>query len=367
MSCCPTSTDGNTLASPVVYELPLTNLADNGGVLTRNGGVAGTGDAFANSSQWCEGTGCGWWVWTIDNSNYVSPGVGDEESNELFFLIYPEDGSVNGYGWYFTNATVSFRRAPFVNGAVSGFPIYYRNAPSAPGGLGYNHFAIEWNNGTLRLWETSEFGSVDPQWVPGGSYSYTGLPTGTRWRLRIYVKPAAADAWTPVASEVFGAAGDDCVVGNWEIPALQWSASMEVATIARGVVATKRFDAGTGSSYYLVAQVDDAGNELRSKNLKSIRTTGRKTNSSGMVYGYDVNQEIDVEDLEAGTRANTRMTTRPQDFTDSTGVTQSERKPINIANAVLSTVRIEGDDTGNEQRDRIDEIVVEQSIQGVRR
>lgn len=130
---------------------------------------------------------------------------------------------------------------------------------------------------------------------------------------------------------------------------------------------TKKFDAGNGSSYYLVAQLDDDGNELRSKTYKAIRATGIRTNASAMMYGYDVNQEVDVEDLETGTRSNTRMTTRPQEFADSTGVTQSERKPISVTNAVLGTIRYEGDDTGNEQRDRIDEIVIERAIQGVRR
>jgi hypothetical protein len=133
------------------------------------------------------------------------------------------------------------------------------------------------------------------------------------------------------------------------------------------VAETQKFDAGTGSNYYVVAQIDDGGNELRSHNVKAIRTTGIRTEASGMAFGYDVNQEISVEDLESGTRSNTRMTTRPQDFTDSEGVTQSERKPINVANAVLSTVRIEGNDEGNEQRDQIHEIVVERSEQGVRR
>lgn len=130
---------------------------------------------------------------------------------------------------------------------------------------------------------------------------------------------------------------------------------------------TQKFDAGNGSEYYLIAQLDDDGDELRSKTYKAIRATGIRTNASAMMYGYDVQQEINVEDLEAGTRSNTRMTTQPQTFTDSEGVTQSERKPINVANAVLGTVRYEGDDTGNEQRDRIDEIVIERAIQGVRR
>lgn len=164
----------------------------------------------------------------------------------------------------------------------------------------------------------------------------------------------------------------DCVDGSCVDPgdgsgAFATLLECELSGCAARVAETKRFDAGTGSSYYVVAQVSDSGDELRSKTIKSLRTTGIRTNVSGMVYGYDVNQEISVDDLETGTRTNTRMTTRPQDFSDSEGVTQSERKPINVANAVLSTVRIEGDDTGNEQRDRIDEIVIEQAKMGVRR
>lgn len=152
--------------------------------------------------------------------------------------------------------------------------------------------------------------------------------------------------------------------GSGDFPTLL---ECELSGCTPRVAETMRFDAGNGSSYYVVPQITDSGDELRSKTLKSIRTTGIRTNVSGMVYGFDVNQEISTEDLETGTRTNTRMTTRPQDFSDSEGVTQSERKQINVANAVLSTVRIEGSDVGNEQRDRIDEIVIEQAKQGVRR
>ncbi len=130
---------------------------------------------------------------------------------------------------------------------------------------------------------------------------------------------------------------------------------------------TLRFDSGEGSNWYVVASISDSGDELRSKVLKAVRVTSRRTNSSAMAFGYDVNQEISISDLETGTRSNSRMTTNPQSFTDSAEVSQSERKPINITNAVLSTVRIEGDDTGNEERDTIHEITVEQAIQGVRR
>lgn len=353
MSCCPIIETAGDQSVPIVYELPLTNLTDTGGVLTRSGGVPGTGDAFANDSEWVEGTGCAYWQWTITNA---------VESNELIYVIYPEDGSVNGYGWYFTNFIVNFRRTPFVNGSAPGFPIFYHNST-----LGFNHFALLWNNGTLKLYETSEFATTDPGWIIPESYAYTGLPTSTRWRLRVYVKPAAVSAQSSPVISVIGAAGDNCATSAMSFPALQWSAAGEVTTVARGSMETKRFDAGEGSSYYVVAQLDDSGDELRSKTYKAIRATGIKTNASATCYGFDVNQEIDVEDLETGNRTNTRMTTRPQEFTDSTGVTQSERKPINISNAVLGTVRYEGDDTGNEQRDRLDEIVIEQGKQGVRR
>lgn len=132
-------------------------------------------------------------------------------------------------------------------------------------------------------------------------------------------------------------------------------------------VETLQFDAGEGSSYYVAAQVTDSGDELRSKTYKSVRVTSRRTNQSAMVYGYDAEQEISTDDLETGTRSDARMTTAPQSFADSAGVSQSVRKQVNIKNAVLSSVRVEGNDTGNEQRDQIHEIVVEAAREGVRR
>lgn len=129
---------------------------------------------------------------------------------------------------------------------------------------------------------------------------------------------------------------------------------------------TMRFDAGLGSAWWLVPQITDGGDELRAKNVKSLRVTGRLTNASAMGFAYDVGQPIDVGDLEDGVRSSTRTITRPQSLPDTTDVTQSARIPINIT-GVLHTVRVEGDDTGQVERDRIDEIVMEQAVQGVRR
>ncbi len=130
-----------------------------------------------------------------------------------------------------------------------------------------------------------------------------------------------------------------------------------------GGIATVRFDEGIGNIYYLVAPVVDSGSELRSKTIKSVRVTGKKTNVSAKVYGYDVGDEVNVTDLEDGTNSDTGAIA----IANSTLVSQSPRQQVNVPNAVLHTVRIEGNDTGETVRDRIDEITTEQSIIGVRR
>lgn len=130
-----------------------------------------------------------------------------------------------------------------------------------------------------------------------------------------------------------------------------------------GAIKTSRFDAGNGSDWYMVAPVTDSGDELRSKTIKAMRATGRFHNASMKAYGYDVNREVNADDLESGDNASTR----PQALPDSAHVAQSPRKQINVPNSVLWTVRIEGDDTGQPDRDEIHEIVVEVAQQGVRR
>ena len=126
---------------------------------------------------------------------------------------------------------------------------------------------------------------------------------------------------------------------------------------------TERFDAGEGTQWYIVPPVVDSGDELRSKVIKAIRVTGKRTNANAKCYGYDVNSSINVTDLEDGTNSSTGAIP----LADSTQVAQSKRHEINVKNAVLSTVRIDGDDTGETTRDRVDEIVIEQAIQGARR
>lgn len=126
---------------------------------------------------------------------------------------------------------------------------------------------------------------------------------------------------------------------------------------------TLRFDSGEGTQWYLVSPPSDGGQELRGKNLKTMRGTGKFTNTSMKAYGYNIGDEINTDDLEAGTNASTRA----QPLPDSTNVAQSPRKPINVTGAVLSCLRIEGDDRGQTRRDEVHELVSEWSIQDARR
>lgn len=134
------------------------------------------------------------------------------------------------------------------------------------------------------------------------------------------------------------------------------------------VVRTATFDgnevgSGQRSHYWLAAQPTDSGDELRSKVVKGVRVTGKVTNASLQVYGYDVNRPINVTDVEQGENASTR----PQHVPDVTHVTQSALKQVNVPNAALWTVRIQGTWEGDDSKDRIDEIVCVVARQGVRR
>lgn len=128
-------------------------------------------------------------------------------------------------------------------------------------------------------------------------------------------------------------------------------------------VRTFRFDAGNRSHYWLALQPSDSGDELRSKVLKAGRVTGKMTNSSFLFYKWDVGQPINVRNVEMGVEADTRA----QKIPDVPEVTQSARKQVNVPNACLHTMRVQGTWEGDEIKDRLDEIVYEQARQGVRR
>jgi len=136
-----------------------------------------------------------------------------------------------------------------------------------------------------------------------------------------------------------------------------------VPPVTTPAVGTFRFDTGLGQSWYLVPALVDSGDELRSKVVKTLKVTGRVHNCSMTAYGYDINQQIITADLEAGTNASCR----PQGVPDCAQVAQSPRKQINVKNSVLWTMRIEGDDTNQPDRDEVHELLCEVADQGARR
>ena len=144
-----------------------------------------------------------------------------------------------------------------------------------------------------------------------------------------------------------------------------WAPSGDVPPpITPPVTRTMRFAAGTaGNSWYLVPAIVDSGSELRSKVVKAVRATGKFTDAALQVYTWDVTSDINVSDLEAGTNSVTGDIA----LADTTQVEQSPRFQVNCPNAVLSDVRIEGTWDGSGQPDRIDEMVLEIAVEGVRR
>lgn len=171
-------------------------------------------------------------------------------------------------------------------------------------------------------------------------------------------------SWMTIYSNGFSGAPDPVNPAEWPLPALEWSATGSVTPfVSTGGVKTKRFDDGDGSEWYIVAPVSDSGHELRAKVIKPARVTGKLTNAALKIYTYDVSANINVADLEAGTNSTTGAIALP----GSTQVAQSPLMSVDCPNAVLSTIRVEGDGRGEAMRDQVHEIVYQQAVQGVRR
>jgi hypothetical protein len=174
--------------------------------------------------------------------------------------------------------------------------------------------------------------------------------------------PASPNTWSGILNAQSCAALEAAMVRVSQLATEVMVPFTEGNTTAAGVT-TERFDAGEGSEWWIVAPIVDSGNELRSKVIKPARVNGRLTNASLMIYTWDVTEGINIADLEAGVNS----ITGPCAIPDSTNVAQSELVPVNCPNAVLHTIRVEGDDRGQSVRDQVHEILYQQALQGVRR
>lgn len=348
--------------TPIVWG-SLTNVAIvESNQLERIGGTPDTPDAFGYSSEFVEGTGCGLWECRQFFDDVRT-------NNGIFFVIEDEFGTANRYGWFFQNFVVDSRRSTY-HGTTTDFPIYYGPAggPAPPDQVGYNvgfRFGIYYNNGDVLMYENDQWTNDTNDFFGSDNFSFTGsgLPTDRRWRLKVYVFPAAPGALSPIISEFIAPASDVCGEAVWTIPALDWEAEGEIGEIETQGVSTKVFDEGLGNTWYMVGQISDSGDELRAKTVKALRVTGKLTAASAKIYGYEPTEDVNVDDLEDGTNSETGAVA----LVDTDRVAQSERWQVNVPNAVLHTIRVEGEWDGVGDPDRIDEVVYEVADHGNRK
>lgn len=129
-------------------------------------------------------------------------------------------------------------------------------------------------------------------------------------------------------------------------------------------VKTYRFEAGAGpTAFYIAPAFTDSGEELRPKRLGPyFRVTGKITAGELKVYGAGPTQAVPVSDLEAGSNALATLT-----LSNGSNVTEGAALKANVKNVRQWTVRLSGTWDGVGVRDRLEEIVVEHSVEGARR
>lgn len=124
--------------------------------------------------------------------------------------------------------------------------------------------------------------------------------------------------------------------------------------------------AGVAVPWYAAWQFTDDGSEVRDKTVKAIRVTGKLSAlATAGVHGAGAGEVINVPVLEAG-NGGSKSGSIPLAATAAIG--QGPRIPVNVPNLGVWTVRI--DDTWDGSfisESRIDEVVVERSVGGVRR
>lgn len=115
--------------------------------------------------------------------------------------------------------------------------------------------------------------------------------------------------------------------------------------------------------WYVAWQLSDSGNEMRAKYVKGLRYTGIITGASAQVYGAGTAETISVTAIEAGTSGEL---TTPAAFASTTAVGVSKWHRVMAKNLYAWTIRVSGTWDGALAKDRIDEVVAEYAVQGVR-
>lgn len=346
----------DTLVPSVMTDL--VNTTDTGGSLYRSGGTGGTTDAYGFTTNYVEGTGCGYWEYRqffddLTTNNLIGIHLVDEFNNP------PQYG--HSYNNFFGLQRVG------IHHNVTTDPSLYYGPLGDPNEVGYTvgfRFAIYYNNGTVWLWQnvqgTTDTDNFEPTSI---STMFTGLATDRRWRVIAYVVPAIVEgAHTPLISESFSIDADICGAAIWTLPPLGWAASSDDVP---HIAATVKVGTGNGSEWWYIPQLSDSGVELRTKTVKDPYVIGKITNGRIRGYRFDVGQEIDIAGMEDDTRLTGASNSLPIAETDH--VAQCPMVRMNLKNASMHTMRISGDGRGQTTRDRVDQICYQVATQGVRR
>lgn len=126
-------------------------------------------------------------------------------------------------------------------------------------------------------------------------------------------------------------------------------------------------DGGAGVSvpWYMAWQFTDDGSEIRDKVVKGLRITAALPSDATIgVHGAGAGEVINVPTLEAG---NGSSKSGAITLIAASSITQSARIPINVPNLGVWTVRLDGTWSGSGTKSRVDEVVVERAVMGVRR
>lgn len=252
----------------------------------------------------------------------------------------------------------------FVNGTLYGYPVA---GPSRSVGDG-DEIEAE------RDW-AADVSEITDDWNPGHVtvvydpfrdmvlfiHSADHLNAAGYWTSRVLGFGISQGFW--VFDRLITSNTHDCIVSG--VATVGDRAELLIGGRGAANTPTNRVNAGTGSAWYVVPPVSDNGSEERSTVIKAVSVKGKLTSAAAKIFTYDVEDPVLITDLEAGTNSASGSIALP----NSTQVTQSQRQTINCPNATLSSVRIEGTYTVTPGAiaDRIDSVLLERAIQGVRR
>ena len=130
-------------------------------------------------------------------------------------------------------------------------------------------------------------------------------------------------------------------------------------------VGTYRFDqpAGAAVNWYAAGAFTDMGSEQRNHVVKSVAATGLFTSANVGVFGAGPTESVPVTALEAG---NSGSETGAILLSNSSTVSLTQRVLVNVPDMRVSTVRIEGAYAGSGSNNRVDELLEEFAVSGVR-